>query len=187
VRFHETTLQGAFLVELERRADDRGYFARAFCRDEFSAHGLNPNIAQVNVGRNTLKGTVRGVHFQFPPVAEAKLVRAVRGALFDVGVDLRPESPTFLQHVAVELTADDGRALYLPERFGHAYQALEDGTDMLYLASVPYTPGSDGGLSPLDPRLGISWPLPVTAMSPKDAGATGLDDLLEGLTRRMTV
>ena len=187
MRFHETKLQGAFLVELEYRTDERGHFARAFCRDEFSAHGLNPTVAQVNVGRNTRKGTLRGVHFQFPPMAEAKLVRAVRGALVDVAVDLRPESPTFLQHVAVELTADGGRALYLPERFGHAYQALEDGTDMLYLVSVPYAPGCDGGLSPLDPRLGISWPLPVTAISPKDAGAPGLDEALEGLTRRMTV
>jgi dTDP-4-dehydrorhamnose 3,5-epimerase len=187
VRFHETKLQGAFLVELERRTDDRGHFARVFCRDEFAARGLNPNIAQVNVGRNTRKGTLRGVHFQFPPLAEAKLVRAVRGALLDVGVDLRPESATFLQHVAVELTADDERALYLPERFGHAYQALEDGTDMMYMASLPYAPGSDGSLSPFDPRLGISWPLPVTAISPKDAGARRLDEALEELTRRMAV
>jgi dTDP-4-dehydrorhamnose 3,5-epimerase len=105
----------------------------------------------------------------------------------DVGVDLRPESATFLQHVAVELTADDERALYLPERFGHAYQALEDDTDMMYMASLPYAPGSDGSLSPFDPRLGISWPLPVTAISPKDAGARGLDEALEELTHRMTV
>ncbi len=185
MRFQETRLAGAFVVELELRADSRGYFARAFCRRELEEHGLTPEVAQANLARTSRKGTVRGLHFQFPPHAEAKLVRATRGAVLDVAVDLRPESPTFLQHVAVELTANDQRALYVPERFAHGYQTLEDGTDILYLASVPYAPGFDGGLSPLDPRLGIAWPLPVVELSEKDAGAARLDQALDQLRLRM--
>ncbi len=187
MRFRETGLAGAFVVELERRVDNRGYFARAFCRREFEEHGLNPDVSQINVGRSTRKGTVRGMHFQFPPHAEAKFVRATQGAILDVAVDLRPESPTFLQQVAVRRGADDSLALYLPERFAHGYQALEDGAEMLYLASVPYAPGFDGGLSPLDPRLGISWPLPVSEISEKDAGARPLDEAVDELRRRMAV
>jgi dTDP-4-dehydrorhamnose 3,5-epimerase len=187
VVFKETILGGAFVVELERREDNRGYFARAFCRDEFAAHGLIPGLAQVNVARNTRKGTVRGMHFQLPPHAEAKLVRATRGAILDVAVDLRPESPTFLRHVAVELTADDQRALYLPERFAHGYQALEDGAEVLYLTSACYAPDYEGGLSPFDPSLGIAWPLPVTEVSVKDAGSRPLDEALGELTRRMAL
>jgi dTDP-4-dehydrorhamnose 3,5-epimerase len=187
VLFRETSLAGAYVVDLERQEDSRGHFARAFCRREFAERGLNPDVSQANVGRNTRKGTVRGMHFQFPPHGEAKYVRATRGAILDVAVDLRPESPTFLRHVAVELTADNQRALYLPERFAHGYQALEDGAEMMYLASVPYASGFDGGLSPLDPALGIAWPLPVTEISRKDAGAARLADVLEELKRRMMV
>jgi dTDP-4-dehydrorhamnose 3,5-epimerase len=187
VLFQETRLRGVFIVELEPRVDSRGYFARAFCRREFEDHGLHPEVSQVNIGRSTRKGTVRGMHFQLPPHGEAKFVRATRGAILDVAVDLRPESPTFLRHLAVELTADDGRALYLPERFAHGYQTLEDGTEMLYLASAPYAPGFDGGLSPLDPRLGLAWPLPVTEISEKDAGAKHLDEVVDELKRRMSV
>ncbi len=185
--FKETILGGAFVVELERREDSRGHFARAFCRDEFVAHGLIPVVAQVNVARNTRKGTVRGMHFQFPPQAEAKLVRATRGAIFDVAVDLRPESPTYLRHVAVELTADNQRALYLPERFAHGYQALEDGAEVLYLTSASYAPDLEAGLSPLDPHLEIAWQLPVTEISAKDAGSKGLDQIADELKRRMTL
>lgn len=183
--FQETILSGVFVVDLERRVDNRGYFARAFCRREFEDHGLNPVVEQVNVGRSTRKGTVRGMHFQFPPHAEAKLVRATRGAILDVAVDLRPESPTYLHHVAVELTADDQRALYLPERFAHGYQTLEDGTEVLYLTSMSYAPGFDAGLSPLDRRLDIAWPLPITDISVKDAESKPLDEMLDELKRRM--
>lgn len=185
MRFHETILPGAFVVDLERREDSRGHFARAFCRREFEDRGLDPLVAQANVARNIRKGTVRGMHFQFPPHAEAKLVRATRGALLDVAVDLRPESPTFLRHVTVELTADNQRALYLPERFAHGYQTLEDGTDLLYFTSAPHAPDCEGGLSPLDPCMGIAWPLPVTEISPKDAAARRLDDIEGALRRRM--
>lgn len=183
--FEETRLKGAFVVELERREDVRGYFARAFCQKEFADRGLNTAVSQVNVAANRRKGTVRGMHFQAPPHGESKLVRCTRGAILDVAVDLRPESPTFLQHVAVELSADSGRALYLPERFAHGYQALQDGAEMMYLASVPYAPGFDGGLSPFDPRLGIAWPLEVTEVSAKDREAKPLDEVLEVLKQRL--
>ena len=183
--FQQTELEGVFVVALEPREDHRGYFARAFCGREFETHGLNPVVAQANVARSTHKGTVRGMHFQYPPHAEAKLVRATRGAILDVAVDLRPESPTYLRHVAVELTADGQRALYLPERFAHGYQTLEDGTEVLYLTSVPYAPEFDAGLSPFDPRLDIGWPLRPTEISTKDVDARRLDEVGDELKRRM--
>ena len=184
--FEATGLDGVLIVELERREDHRGHFARAFCRQEFEAHGLNPVVAQANVARSTRRGTVRGMHFQYPPHAEAKLVRATRGVILDVAVDLRPESATYLHHVAVELTADEQRALYIPERFAHGYQTLEDEAEVLYLTSVPYAPAFDMGLSPFDPRLGIAWPLAPTEVSAKDAGARPLDEIGDELGRRMT-
>src|SRR5260221_9986697 len=122
--FTETHLHGAFIVDLDRREDGRGFFARSFCQREFMAHGLNPTVAQANVAYSRTKGTLRGMHFQFPPVTETKLVRVTRGAILDVVVDLRPESPTYLQHVAVELTAENHRSLYVPERFAHGFQVL---------------------------------------------------------------
>ena len=185
--FEETRLKGAFMVSLERREDDRGFFARAFCQQEFSAHGLEPVIAQANIGSSRLKGTVRGMHFQFPPHAEAKLMRATRGAVRDIIVDLRPESSTYLQHVAVTLSAHEHQALYVPKRFAHGYQTLEDETEICYHASEFFRPGSDGGLSPLDPRLGLDWPLPVVALSAKDASWTHLDQAEAEVRRRMTV
>ena len=117
--FTETKLKGAFLIKLERREDERGFFARAFCQNEFRQHGLKPLIAQANVAHNRKKGTLRGMHFQYPPAAETKLVRCTRGAIVDIIVDLRPESPTFLQYVAVELNEDNMCALFVPERFAH--------------------------------------------------------------------
>src|SRR3954467_9414408 len=169
MQFTETKLRGAYIIELERREDSRGFFARAFCQREFAAHGLKPVIAQANVAYNFKKGTLRGMHFQFPPAAETKLVRCTRGAILDIIVDLRPESRTYLQHVAVELSADNHRALYVPERFAHGYQVLEDNTETSYQVGEFYTPGTEGGLHYADPRLGLSWPLPVGEISPKDA------------------
>jgi dTDP-4-dehydrorhamnose 3,5-epimerase len=166
--FTETILKGAFIVDLEPRGDERGFFARAFCQREFEAHGLKPVIAQANISFNYHKGTVRGLHFQSPPHAETKFVRCSRGAILDVIVDLRPESPTYLQHVAVELTADNRRGLYIPERFAHGYQVLEDNTETTYQVGEFYTPAAEGGLRYNDPRLGIAWPLPVTDISDKD-------------------
>jgi dTDP-4-dehydrorhamnose 3,5-epimerase len=183
--FTETKLAGAFIIDLERREDSRGYFARAFCQHEFEQQGLKPVIAQANIGFNRYKGTLRGMHFQFPPAAETKLVRCTRGAILDVIVDLRPESPTFLEHVEVELSADNGRALYVPERFAHSYQVLENTTETSYQVGEFYTPSAEGGLSPFDPDLGISWPLPVTNISDKDANWAPLSEVLGDIKSRM--
>ncbi len=185
--FEETRLKGAYVVDIERREDSRGFFARAFCQREFEQRGLVSKIVQVNVARNLRAGTVRGMHFQAPPDAEVKLVRVTRGAVLDVIVDLRPESPTYLEHVAVELTADSFRALYVPERFAHGYQALSDGAELGYQTSAFYAPASEGGLSPLDPALGIRWPLPIAEISRKDADAQTLAQVEAEVKRRMTV
>jgi dTDP-4-dehydrorhamnose 3,5-epimerase len=183
--FTETKLAGAFIIDLERREDSRGYFARAFCQHDFEEHGLKPVIAQANIGFNRRKGTLRGMHFQFPPAAETKLVRCTRGAILDVIVDLRPECPTFLEHIEVELSADNGRALYVPERFAHSYQVLEDTTETSYQVGEFYTPSAEGGLSPFDPDLGLSWPLPVTDISDKDANWPPLSEVLDEIKYRM--
>ena len=153
--FTETKLKGAFIIDLERRTDERGFFARVFCQQEFQELGLKPVIAQASIASNPGKGTLRGMHFQYPPAAETKLVRCTRGAILDIIVDLRPESPTYLQHVAVELDADNMRALYVPERFAHGYQVLEDNTDASYEMSACYTPSAEGGLLHDDERLGL--------------------------------
>lgn len=175
--FTETKLKGAFVVDLEPRSDSRGFFARSFCQHEFEAHGLKPLIAQANISFNYRKGTVRGLHFQHPPHAETKFVRCSRGAILDVIVDLRPESPTYLQHVGVELTADNRRGLYVPERFAHGYQVLEDNTETTYQVGEFYTPAAEGGLRYNDPRLAIAWPLPVSDVSDKDQAWPLLHDV----------
>jgi len=187
MRFIETELAGAFIIELETRDDSRGFFARTFCQREFEAHGLNPVVAQTNVAFNKHRGTLRGMHFQFPPFAETKLVRATRGSIVDIIVDLRPESPTYRRHISVELSADNHRALYVPERFAHGYQALEDGTETSYQVGQFYAPGSEGGLSPFDAALGLSWPLPVTEMSEKDRAWAPLSDCEGTLRDRMSL
>jgi dTDP-4-dehydrorhamnose 3,5-epimerase len=185
MKFTESKLQGAFIIDIERREDSRGYFARAFCQREFAEHGLKPVIAQANVAFNTGKGTLRGMHFQYPPAAETKLVRCTRGAILDIIVDLRPESRTYLQHIAVELSADNGRSLYVPERFGHGYQVLEDRTETSYMVGEFYTPGVEGGLLYNDPKLGLTWPLPVTEVSSKDQQWLPLEVIENELTSRM--
>jgi dTDP-4-dehydrorhamnose 3,5-epimerase len=187
VVFTETKLSGAFIIDLERREDDRGFFARAFCQNEFSEHGLKPVIAQANIGFNRERGCVRGMHFQYPPAAETKVVRCTRGAVLDIIVDLRPESPTYLEHVSVELTADNHRAIYIPERFAHGYQALEDETETSYQVGEFYTPGVEGGLRYDDPALGLSWPLPVSVISEKDAAWPLLADVEPDVQERMAV
>jgi dTDP-4-dehydrorhamnose 3,5-epimerase len=185
--FTETKLKGAFQIDLEPHEDDRGFFARSFCQKEFAQHGLKPVIAQANIGFNRRKGTLRGMHFQFPPAAETKLVRASRGAVLDIIVDLRPESPTFLQHISVELSADNHRGIYIPERFAHGYQALEDNTETTYDVGEFYTPGAEGGLLFDDPALGLDWPLPVTTMSDKDRQWKPLAEVEAELKTRMAV
>jgi dTDP-4-dehydrorhamnose 3,5-epimerase len=185
--FTETKLQGAFIIDLKPHEDDRGFFARAFCQHEFEAHGLKSVIAQANIGFNRRKGTMRGMHFQYPPAPETKLVRASRGAVCDIIVDLRPESPTYLQHVTVELSADNHRGIYIPERFAHGYQALEDDTETTYHVGEFYTPGVEGGLAYDDPGLGLAWPLPVSVISDKDREWQPLAEIETELRNRMRV
>ena len=185
--FTETKLKGAFIIDLDRREDERGFFARAFCQDEFHKHGLKPIIAQSNVASNLKMGTLRGMHFQYPPAAETKLVRCTRGAILDIIVDLRPESETFLQHVAVELNEDNMRALYVPERFAHGYQTLCDKTDTTYQVGEFYTPAAEGGLMYNDPALDLSWPLPVSVISPKDRAFRPFSEIEDELVRRMSL
>jgi dTDP-4-dehydrorhamnose 3,5-epimerase len=184
--FTETKLKGAFIVDLKRNEDGRGSFARAFCQREFEEHGLKPMIAQANIAFSLKKGTMRGMHFQYPPYAETKFVRCTRGAVLDIIVDLRPESPTYLQHVEVELTEDNARAIYVPERFGHGYQVLRDKTDTSYQVGEFYAPGSEGGLMYNDPRLGLKWPLEVTLISEKDKSWKLLSEVEEELKQRMS-
>ena len=187
MNFTETKLRGAFVIDIERREDERGFFARTFCQNEFAAHGLKPLIAQANVAFNKSKGTLRGMHFQYPPAAETKLVRCTRGAILDIIVDLRPESETYLDHIAVELSADNYRALYVPERFAHGYQVLEDSTETSYQVGEFYTPSSEGGLHYLDPRLGLKWPLPIGSVSPKDAAWALLETVEDEVRRKMAL
>lgn len=183
--FTETKLQGAYVINIDRKEDERGFFARAFCQQEFEAHGLKPVIAQANVAFNYKKGTLRGMHFQYPPAAETKLVRCTRGAILDIIVDLRPESATYLHHIAVELNEANHRALYVPERFAHGYQVLQDNTETSYHVGEFYTPSAEGGLLYNDPRLGLVWPLPVTVISEKDQRFGFLDELESALQQRM--
>ena len=167
--FKETPLKGAFVLEVEARGDERGLFARTFCRREFEAHGLNPTVAQCNLNYNYKAGTLRGLHFQLPPAAEVKLVRCTRGAVFDVIVDMREDSETYLHHFGIELSAENRTMLYVPELFAHGYQALQDDSEVAYQVSEFYTPGQEGGLRYNDPRLGIDWPQEVTSVSDKDS------------------
>ena len=173
--FTETPLKGAFIIDVDLREDERGFFARTFCQREFAEHGLKVDVAQGNLSFNHKAGTLRGMHYQLAPAAETKLVRCTRGAILDVIVDLRPESATYLQHVAVELSEDNRRARYVPELFAHGDQALTDGAEVTYQVGEFYTPGYERGLRHDDPVLGIQWPLPVTVISGKDAAWPLLD------------
>ena len=163
--FQETSLAGAFIVELKRLEDERGFFARSFCQDEFEAHGLNPCVSQCNVSFNKQAGTLRGMHFQIAPHAEAKLVRCTMGAVYDVVIDLRAASPTFRQWTGVELTAENRRAIYIPEGFAHGAQTLVDNTELFYQMSTAYHGASGSGVRWDDPAFGIVWPEPPSTLS----------------------
>ena len=162
-------LAGVAVIDLERKEDDRGFFARTFDREQFAEAGLEPLVEQCNLSYNSHAGTLRGMHYQVAPATEAKLVRCTAGAIVDTVVDVRPDSPTYLQHFSVELTADNRRSLYVPPMFAHGYQTLVDGAEVSYQVSQAYTPGTERGLRHDDPALGLSWPLPVTTISGKDA------------------
>lgn len=175
MKFTETALKGAFLIDIEPHGDHRGFFARIFCQNELREHGIAPPIAQCNLSYNTHKGTLRGMHFLIPPKAEAKLVHVSHGAVFDQIVDIRPGSPTYLQHVSVELSAENRRAIYVPEGFAHGFQTLTDHTEVLYWMSEFYEPETGTGVRHDDPALGLSWPLPVSEISAQDANWPLLD------------
>ncbi len=178
MRFTETQLPDAFTIDPEELHDARGFFARTFCVHEFSEHGLNARIVQSSISYNLKRGTLRGMHYQIPPAAETKIVRCVRGAICDVIVDMRPESPTFLCHVAVELSADNHRALYIPELFAHGFQTLTDDVEVEYQMSALYDPAYSRGLRHDDPVLNIAWPLPVSVISPRDLAWAALGQLV---------
>ena len=168
MEFTEISLPGAWVVRLKKIEDERGYFARAWCREEFAQHGLNPDMVQLNAGFSRRRGTVRGMHFQLAPHAEAKFVRCTRGAIYDVIIDLRHGSSTFGQWHGVELTADNGLMLYAPEGFAHGYQTLTDDTEMYYMTSAAYSPAAARGVRYDDPAFGVRWPLPVSVISAAD-------------------
>lgn len=179
--FHPTTLSDAWLIDIEPRGDERGFFARTMCREEFARHGMAVDYPQQNTSLSRVKGTVRGLHFQRSPHAEAKLVRCIRGAILDVIVDLREGSPSYLRHEAFELTAENRRSLYVPPGFAHGFQSLTEDCEVLYPVSAAYAPAAEGGLRHDDPALGIRWPLPVSVLSPKDAAWPLLAERVEAL------
>jgi dTDP-4-dehydrorhamnose 3,5-epimerase len=168
MRITETRLRGAFIIEPERHEDVRGHFARTFCQDEFERAGLVSPIEQCSTSFNHRRGTLRGMHFQLPPAAEHKLVRCTRGRIYDVIVDIRADSPTAYEWLAVELGADDGRALYIPAGFAHGFQTLVDGSEVFYQISEQHRPDLAGGIRWNDPRLGIEWPIADPILSERD-------------------
>ncbi len=166
--FTETKLKGAFLIELQKLEDERGFFARTWCEHEMAEHGINVHIVQANTSLNLKKGTLRGMHFQKSPYEEAKLVRCIRGSIYDVIVDLRPESPTYKEWFGTELTADNYKMLYIPERFAHGFITLEDNSELTYMMSQFYVSGYDAGFRWNDPAFNIQWPVGIAVISEKD-------------------
>jgi dTDP-4-dehydrorhamnose 3,5-epimerase len=166
--FTETPLKGAYVIDLEKRGDDRGFFARFFCVNEFKNKGLDDTFVQINNSLSTHQGTLRGMHYQLSPKAETKVVRCVRGALYDVILDVRPDSPTFGKSFGAELTAENRRMMYVPKGFAHGFLTLEDDTEALYLVSEFYAPEFERGIRWDDPKFNISWPLFPKVISEKD-------------------
>jgi dTDP-4-dehydrorhamnose 3,5-epimerase len=168
VIFRDTALPGVLVLAPEPHADERGFFARTFCAEEMAQHGLDPTVAQCSIAWNRSRGTVRGMHFQAAPHAESKLVRCTRGALLDVVLDLRHDSPAYRRHVAVELTAENRLAVWVPPGCAHGYQTLADDTEASYQISTPHAPEAARGVRWDDPAFGIGWPLPVAVISARD-------------------
>ena len=176
--FTETELKGAFILDIKKMEDERGFFGRSWCKREMEEHGLNGNVVQTNVSFNKVKGTFRGMHFQRAPHQETKLVRCTRGAILDVIIDLRPSSPTYKKWIGVELTEQNHRMLYVPEDFGHGFVTLEDNTEVTYQVTQFYTPGAEGGLRWNDPAFGIQLPVTPTVISAKDAAWADFDEAI---------
>lgn len=166
--FHETPLPGAFVIDLEKRGDDRGFFARAFCEKEFGQHGLSTHYVQVNNSSSAQKGTLRGMHYQLAPKAETKVVRCIKGSLYDVILDLRKDSPTFGRSFGAELSAENRRMMYVPKGFAHGFITLADDTEAFYFVDEFYAPETERGIRFDDPRFGIEWPAAPTVLSDKD-------------------
>jgi dTDP-4-dehydrorhamnose 3,5-epimerase len=168
MKFIETPLTGAFVIELEKRGDERGWFARAFCEREYAAQGLNHRIVQANTSFSAIKGTLRGMHYQLTPKAEDKIFRCIRGVIFDAIIDLRPDSPTFLKSFTVELTAENRLALYIPKGFAHGFMTMAENTEVFYFVTEFYSPEHERGIRYNDPKFGIRWPMEPAVISDKD-------------------
>jgi dTDP-4-dehydrorhamnose 3,5-epimerase len=175
MKFIPTPLAGAYTIEPEKREDDRGFFARAFCVNEFDVHGLDRNIVQINNSLSKDKGTLRGIHYQLAPKAETKIVRCIRGSLYDVIVDLRPDSPTFLKWFGAELSAENRTMMFVPKGFGHAFITLEENTEAFYMVTEFYAPEHERGLRWDDPAIGIQWPAEPVIISDKDRNHRDFD------------
>lgn len=181
MKIHETPIKGVLKIETPSVTDNRGAFTRWFCTKQLAPVLGDRSPVQVNHSHSVEAGTVRGLHFQRPPNAEMKIVRCVRGRVFDVAVDLRSGSPTFLQWFGIELTPESNAMLVVPEGFAHGYQALEDDSELLYFNTAFYEPSNEGAVNPNDPAVHIAWPLPVQNLSPRDAGTPLLTDDFKGL------
>jgi len=176
MKFSETGLKGAYTIELNPLTDNRGLFERLFCKKELSAIGFNKEIVQINHSYTFKKGTLRGLHFQRPPYAEIKFIKCIKGSVFDVAVDIRKESPTFLHWFGVELAEDNNKMYYLPEGFAHGFQTLKSNTELLYFHTGYYNPGSEVGINYSDPFLDLKFPLKVTEISVRDKSHSYLSD-----------
>jgi dTDP-4-dehydrorhamnose 3,5-epimerase len=181
--FHPTPLKGAYKMELEKRGDARGFFARSFCEHEFAEKGLETRFVQINNSLSAKKGTLRGMHYQLAPAAEVKVVRCLRGALFDAIVDLRPDSPSYCKWFGVELNEDNRFMLYVPRGFAHALMTLQDNTEVLYLVSNFYSPENERGVRYNDPKFGVKWPIEPREISPKDAKWPLFDPIFHGVEK----
>ncbi|MFA5041383.1 MAG: dTDP-4-dehydrorhamnose 3,5-epimerase [Bdellovibrionales bacterium] len=179
--FHPTPLKGAYTIELEKRGDDRGFFARYFCEKEYAQEGLEPRFVQINDSLSEKKGTLRGMHYQLAPAAEVKVVRCLRGALYDVIVDLRPDSPTYCKWFGAELNQDNRLMMYVPKGFAHGFLSLTDHVETLYLVSDFYAPKQERGLRYNDPKFGIAWPMKPLEISAKDAAWPDFDPAFHGV------
>lgn len=186
MKYHSTPIARLFIAESTRRGDERGHFSRLYCESALQeATGILRPPVQINHSYSQSKGTLRGMHFQRAPALEAKTVRCLRGRVYDVAVDLREGSPTFLKHHAVELSPESGLAFVIPEGFAHGFQTLTDDCELLYLHGTPYTPAHEGGLRYDDPALGIDWPLPVSVLSERDASFPLIDKAFKGITHAL--
>jgi dTDP-4-dehydrorhamnose 3,5-epimerase len=173
--FTETPVEGAYLIDLEKRGDERGFFARAFCRNEFAAHGLETDFVQINNSLSAARGTLRGMHYQLPPAAEVKVVRCLSGALWDVVLDLRPGSPTWGRWFGAELSAENRRMMYAPKGLAHGFVTLRNDTEAFYLVSAFYAPELERGVRWNDPAFGIEWPVEPVVISDKDRDRADFD------------